>query len=86
MRDEERERVLAELARLSSDVQHWAEEVVGRIEEVAAAVSGAAIAPAVSRASSRVIAAPRVSRRSSIRRVISMNSAEGSAGAGSRIT
>ena len=26
MRDEERERVLAEVARLSSDVQRWAEE------------------------------------------------------------
>ena len=46
MRDEEREQVLAELARLSSDVQRWAGQVVGRIEEVAAAVSGAAIAPA----------------------------------------
>src|SRR5664279_234054 len=40
----------------------------------------------VSRASSRVIAAPRVSRRSWIRRVISTNSAEGSAGVGSRVT
>jgi len=46
VRDEEREQVLAELARLSGDVQRWAEEVVGRIEEVAPAVSGAAIAPA----------------------------------------
>ncbi len=46
VRDEEREQVLAELARLSNDVQRWAEAVVGRIEAVAAAVSGAAIAPA----------------------------------------
>ena len=46
MRDEEREQVLAELARLSSDVQRWVEEVVGRIDAVTAEVSGAAIAPA----------------------------------------
>jgi len=32
VRDEEREQVLAELARLSDDVERWAEEVVGRID------------------------------------------------------
>ena len=58
MRDEEREQVLAELARLSSDVQRWAGQVVGRIEEVAAAVSGAAIAPGRS-AGRRVGSSPR---------------------------
>ena len=46
VRDEEREQVLAELARLSDDVERWAEEVVGRIDAVTAEVSGAAIAPA----------------------------------------
>jgi len=46
VRDEEREQVLAEPARLSDDVQRWAEEVVGRIDAVTAAVSGATISRA----------------------------------------
>jgi len=57
VRDEEREQVLAELARLSSDVQRWAEEVVGRIDAVTAAVNGATISPARS-AGHRVRSSP----------------------------
>ena len=45
VRDEERELVLAELARLSEEVRWWADGVVGRIDAVAAAVSGGSISP-----------------------------------------
>jgi len=48
VRDDERQQVLAELARLSNDIRCWTDEVVGRIDVLAAAVSRVSTSPAPS--------------------------------------